>query len=858
MTSRHDEEELLRSVAIQNAHEILLARQRADEELLRAKEALEAKAQELARSVAMMRATLEATTDGILVVDDSGRVTQFNANFVRMWRVPPEVIDAREYDRLVQFMCSEAKDPELCRAKSDEIRASSSPESIDVLELVDGRTFERFSRTQVMASRSVGRVWTFRDITERRRAEERQAKLAAIVESSDDAIISKDLNGIITTWNAGAERVFGYTAQDVIGQPITVLMPPDRVDEEAGILERLRRGKRIDHYETVRRRKDGTLLDISLTVSPIIDGSGKVVGASKVARDITERKRADALMACQKEAFEMAASDAPLARVLEFFGRGVENCLQQRAMLAIHLLDESGKRFAQTVAPSLPASYREAVEGSEVASASGPCRAAVASRRRAAIADVAASNEFPAFAAFALPLGIGSGWSQPILSSAGKVLGTIDAYYRAPREAYQQGDFVGDIMARTASVIIERKLAEEERKQLLESERWARTEAERMTRLKDEFLATLSHELRTPLGAIVGWSQVLKRPKVPEADLQSGLDIIERNARVQARLIDDLLDMSRIESGKLRLDIQPVDAVSIIEGALQTVTPAAEAKGIRLERMLDPAAGPISGDPGRLQQVMWNLLSNAIKFTPKDGTVQIALNRAGSSIRIAVTDTGIGITPEFLPHVFERFRQADTSTTRRCGGLGLGLSIAKHLIELHGGTLTVSSPGEGLGTTFTMHLPPSPVRTHEAPQPERAGPDFAGYEAPELSGIKVLVVDDQADARELIRRVLAECGAEVLTAGTAGEALVLAARDRPDLAVTDIGMPDVDGYELVKQIRALAAGARIPVIALTALARPEDRRRALRAGFLAHLAKPVDPSELVATIASIASRTGSG
>jgi PAS domain S-box-containing protein len=851
MTSPHDEEELLRSVAIQNAREILLARQRAEEELVRAKEALEAKAQELARSVAMMRATLEATTDAILVVDDSGRVTQFNANFIRMWGVPPELIDAREYDRLVQFMCSQARHPELCRAKSDAIRASSSPESIDVLELADGRTFERFSRTQVMAGSSVGRVWIFRDITERRRAEERQAKLAAIVESSDDAIISKDLNGVIATWNAGAERVFGYTAQEVIGQPVTILMPPERVDEEPRILERIRRGERIDHYETVRRRKDGTLLDISLTVSPIIDGSGKVVGASKVARDITERKRADALMGCQKEAFEMAASDAPLTQVLEFFARGVENCLRRGGMLAIHLLDESGTRFAQTLAPSLPASYREALEGMELASASDPWRGAVASRRRVAVTDVASGREFPAFAAFALPLGIRSGWSQPILSSAGKVLGTIDIYYRAPRDAHPQDDFVGNIMARTASAIIERKLAEEERKQLLESERWARTEAERMTRLKDEFLATLSHELRTPLGAIVGWSQVLKRPNVPEPDLHNGLDIIERNARVQARLIDDLLDMSRIESGKLRLDVQPVDAVSIIEGALQTVTPAAEAKGIRLERILDPAAGAISGDPGRLQQVMWNLLSNAIKFTPKHGRVQVALNRAGSSIQIAVTDTGIGIKPEFLPYVFERFQQADTSTTRRYGGLGLGLSIAKHLIELHGGTLAVSSPGEGLGTTFTMHLPPSPVRTREASLPADI------FEPSELAGIKVLVVDDQGDARELVKRVLAECRAEVITAGTAREALALAAIDRPDLVVTDIGMPDVDGYELVKQIRALAVGARIPVIALTALARPEDRRRALRAGFLAHLSKPVDPSELVATIASIAGRTGS-
>jgi CheY-like chemotaxis protein len=380
--------------------------------------------------------------------------------------------------------------------------------------------------------------------------------------------------------------------------------------------------------------------------------------------------------------------------------------------------------------------------------------------------------------------------------------------------------------------------------------------------MKDEFLATLSHELRTPLSAILGWSQVLRRRKFGEAELQQALDIIERNARVQTQLIEDLLDMSRITSGKVRLDIQPVEPVSFIEAALETVRLAASAKGVRLEKVLDPVAGPVSGDPNRLQQVVWNLLSNAIKFTPKEGKVQVILQRVNSHIEISVADTGIGIRPEFVSHVFERFRQADSSTTRKYGGLGLGLSIVKHLVELHGGTVHAHSLGEARGTTFTVQLPLAVVqRSGNAQQrfhPRTAKEVPQDYRVANLVGVKVLVVDDENDARELLRRVLSDCGAEVLVAATAADALMLVQRERPQLLLSDIGMPDVDGYELLRQVRALgeAAGGKLPAIALTAFARSEDRTRALRAGFLVHVSKPVEPSELVATVASVAGRTG--
>ncbi len=401
-----------------------------------------------------------------------------------------------------------------------------------------------------------------------------------------------------------------------------------------------------------------------------------------------------------------------------------------------------------------------------------------------------------------------------------------------------------------------RKRTEEYRETLLASERHARSEAERATRLKDEFVATLSHELRTPLNAIVGWASILKRDQRPDSVLQ-GIEVIERNARIQAQMVEDLLDMSRIVSGKLRVDMQKTDLTGIIEAAAASVRPTADAKGIRLETMIG-SGGPINGDPARLQQVVWNLLSNAIKFTPRHGKVQIALRKIDSRIEIAVSDSGQGIRPEFLPFVFDRFRQADASTTRRHGGLGLGLSIVKSLVEMHGGTVEVRSLGEGLGSTFTVRLPLALAHLHagdtSAGDPTvSARPD----ESPSLRELTILVVDDEADGRALARRVLEEAGAKVVTAGSVSEALAAFAEGNPDVLVSDIGMPERDGYDLIREVRAMSgAVSDIPAVALTALARGEDRRRALLAGYLTHLPKPVEPAELIAVIASLTGRTG--
>jgi PAS domain S-box-containing protein len=407
--------------------------------------------------------------------------------------------------------------------------------------------------------------------------------------------------------------------------------------------------------------------------------------------------------------------------------------------------------------------------------------------------------------------------------------------------------------------ISERKTAEAERERLLESERIARANAEHASRMKDEFLTTLSHELRTPLNAILGWSQILTTGSRDSDDLTQGLQTIERNARAQTQIIEDLLDMSRIVSGKVRLDVQRIELAPIVQAAVDTVRPAANAKGVRLQIVLDPLTGSISGDPNRLQQVFWNLLTNAVKFTPKGGRVQVLLERVNSHLEVNVIDTGEGISPEFLPYVFDRFRQADASTTRRHGGLGIGLAIVKQLLELHGGSVRASSPGKAQGATFTVSLPLTVVHAEPDPSLERRHPRAANTPVlpdicDRLAGLKVLVVDDEPDARALVKRLLEECQAVVIVAASAAEALERLLADRPDVLVSDIGMPEEDGYALIKQVRALGPerGGNVPAVALTAYARAEDRINAVVAGFQMHVAKPVEPAELITVIAALA------
>ncbi|HEX4566412.1 MAG TPA: PAS domain S-box protein [Vicinamibacterales bacterium] len=510
-------------------------------------------------------------------------------------------------------------------------------------------------------------------------------RLAAVVESSDDAIVTKDLNSTITSWNPAATRMFGYTEEEAIGRSIRMIIPDELQSEEDVVLAKIRAGEKVDHYETVRQRKDGTRVNISLTVSPIRDDDGVIVGASKIARDITERVR----------------------------------------------LAEENTRL-----------------------------------------------------------------------------------YEMAREA---------------------------------------------NRMKDEFLAVLSHELRTPLNAIVGYARLLRGGVISGEKATRGLETLERNATWLSQIIDDVLDVSRIVSGKIRLDVQSVELPIIVDNAVSTIQPAADAKNVRVQTMIDPNVGPVSGDPDRLQQVVWNLVSNAVKFTPKGGRIQVRLERVNSHIEITVSDTGAGISSDFLPYVFDRFRQAEGGTTRKTGGLGLGLAIVRHIVEMHGGTVLATSAGEELGATFTVRLPlmivhPQPAdspRVH--PRAERLLP-LTGLG--DLDGLRVVAVDDDHDALTLLRVVLETAGAEVTTVSSPFDAVKRITEVKPHVVVLDLGMPHMDGFEVISRIRASEDPAvrDVPTAALTAFARSEDRTKALRSGFEMHLAKPVDPGELVASVATLARR----
>ena len=399
----------------------------------------------------------------------------------------------------------------------------------------------------------------------------------------------------------------------------------------------------------------------------------------------------------------------------------------------------------------------------------------------------------------------------------------------------------------TATDIEEQKQLEQHRDRLLQQEQAARAEAERANRVKDEFLAIVSHELRSPLNPILGWSTLLQTKKLDQAKTTQALSTIERNAKLQAELIEDLLDISRILRGKLSLNIRPVDLASTIQGAMETVRLAAQAKSIQIYIVLEPDIGLVSGDSSRLQQVFWNLLSNAIKFTLQGGRVDIRLERLDSVAQITVSDTGKGIHPDFLPHVFDYFRQEDSATTRKFGGLGLGLAIVRHLVELHGGIVQVESPGEGHGATFTVRLPLMPTSAQINEDNKLSEPFL------DLTGIQVLVVDDDADTREFVAFLIEQYGASVTTVTSAGEALFALTRSQPDVLLSDIGMPEVDGYMLMRQVRALPPeqGGQIPAIALTAYAGEIDHQQAMSAGFQQHIPKPVDPANLVKAIADL-------
>jgi PAS domain S-box-containing protein len=545
------------------------------------------------------------------------------------------------------------------------------------------------------AGELLGAVLVFRDVSERRHAEEARALLAGIVDTSEDAIISKNLNAVVTSWNAAAERMFGYTAAEAIGQPIAALIvPPERRDEETMILTRLRGGERIEHFETERVAKDGRVVPISLTVSPVHNRQGEIIGTSKIARDITERLRDQA-----------------------------------------------------------------------------------------------------------------------------------------------------------------------ERAELLARERAARQLAEAASRAKDEFVAMISHEIRSPLNAILGWAQTLRHERGDAMAVERALDSIERNARTLAQLIDDLLDISRVITGKLQLKTRPVDVRRTLEAALESIRPAADAKLVAIDVQHEPRRTLVTGDPDRLQQILWNLLSNAVKFTPKHGHISVRIARLNSHLEISVRDSGQGIPADFLPYVFDRFTQANSGSTRAHGGLGLGLAIVRHLVELHGGSVSATSAGDGQGATFIIRLPVRAIEddANDASSEKAASSveTLAFRSMPQ--GLRVMVVDDEQETRDLLSTVLQTHGADVHVCVSSAEALANIEVWKPNVLVSDIGMPLEDGYAFIRKVRKLSSDQRhVPAVALTAYARAEDRMQALGAGFDMHVPKPIEVAELLLVLAKLAGRHSRG
>jgi PAS domain S-box-containing protein len=630
------------------------------------------------------------------------------------------------------------------------------------------------------------------------------ALLAAIVDSSDDAVVAKTLEGVITSWNRGAETIFGYTAAEAVGRSITMIIPEDRLHEEDLVLARVRAGEKIAHFETVRRAKDGRLVDVSITVSPIRDRKGGIVGVSKVARDITERKKADIAFE-RLAAIVDSSDDAVVAKTLEgviaSWNRGAETIFGYTAAEAVGqsitlIIPEDRLHEEDQVLARIRAGLK--IDHFETV------RRAKDGRR----VDVSITV-------------------SPIRDKKGTIVGA----------------------SKVARDITERKRIDIERQRWLEREQRARQQAERAIQTRDEFLATVSHELRSPLNAIVGWAHVLQTGKLPADAVQQAAETISRNAAMQSQLISDILDMQRLSSGKLRLDVREVDLARVLEAAIETVRPAAAAKSLTLSTKIAPV-GAVAGDPDRLQQIVWNLLSNAVKFTPSGGEVRLQLRKADGSVEISVEDDGPGIRPEFLPHMFESFRQ-DSRADHRSDGVGLGLSIARQLAELHGGSVAARNRADGSGAVLTVLLPRGPLDRVQAIQ----RPDVAvAPGALSLQGTRVLVVDDELDAREVVAALLTQLGADVTVAASAEEALTLLSKVRPNVIVSDISMPEQSGYDLLRSIRALppAQGGSVPAIALTAATTTEDRLRVTRAGYEYYLPKPVQPLELATAIAALA------
>ena len=652
--------------------------------------------------------------------------------------------------------------------------------------------------------------------------------LGTTLASIGDAVMATDHQGKIILMNGVAQSLTRWTSAEASGMPLekvfNIINEDTRATVESPVVKVLREGQIVGlANHTILIGKDGTEIPIDDSGAPIRDAQGRITGVVLVFRDITERKQTETELVESELRLRRAITESPIPMIIH---DEQDNILE----LSKGWTNESGYTLEDT--PTIPA-WTEKAYG----------------KKQPIISDL---DQFYR--------------ANETVSSGEKLIVTRDGHERI-------WDFFTTPLGRSTSGvrlflsigvdITDRKHAERETERLLEREQTLRSEAESANRLKDEFFSNASHELRTPLNAIVGWTRMLRRGTLNPATASSALETIERSANAQTKLIEDLLDVSRIITGKLQIEMHPTEIAPVISSAVNSLRPAANAKDIIITSSIDNQSWPVMADVSRLQQVVWNLLSNAVKFTPRGGQIEITLRRAEDYLELSVQDSGEGIDPDFLPYVFDRFRQADGSKTRRHGGLGLGLAIVRNLVELHGGTVSAYSDGPGKGASFMVRLPLLDIPSQEANQPSAAWQTQRQQSAermecpPRLEGVSVLVVDDDRDAREMLNMVLSQCEAEVRTASSTAEALAEISRQRPDVLVSDIGMPDLDGYELIKRLRQTESerGQKaLPALALTAYAKAEDRVRALAAGYHVHLSKPVDPEEFALVVASLLGR----
>jgi PAS domain S-box-containing protein len=691
---------------------------------------------------------------------------------------------------------------------------------------------------------------------------------AHLLDTVEQAVIATDLEGTISYWNQFAEVLYGWTAAEAVGRNIMEVTPARPSQDRASeIMSRLTKGESWSGEILVQRR-DETTFPAMVTDSPIHDEKGALIGIVGVSIDISERKRAEEAL---READQRAITEyerllvrlaslglalgtardlITIFRALRDFATASVPCIgvfislydpQLKVRTAAYGWGD-GIEFDVSELPPMPITT------------DGPNSRAVRTGQIIITDDYAAATRGHPGVVVGPDNGLRPQSSVVApMAVMGRIVGTVEV------QSYDLAAYTDEhvtamrMAANLAAVAIENV-------QLFERESRARAAAEESNRMKDEFLATVSHELRTPLTSILGWARMLRSGTLDEATSLRAVETVERNAQIQAQIIEDILDVSRVITGKLNINAESVELVTVIESAINAVRPAAEAKGIQIETVFDADGTRVSGDASRLQQVVWNLLSNAVKFTPNGGRVQVRLRQVEAEVEIIVSDTGEGIREEFLPYVFDRFRQADSSTTRQHGGLGLGLAIVRHLVELHGGTVRARSSGEGQGATFIVRLPLS-SNTHAekvAGHPEAAS--FKAHEAsiidpgPSLAGLRVLVVDDEPDTLEMLKMMLEQCSVMVATASSVSEAVRALEKERPDVLISDIGMPEEDGYQLIRRVRALAParGGNVPAVALTAYAGEADRLRALASGYQRHVRKPIEPSELIKAIASLA------